>query len=352
MSQVSRVTRNRCEGECAIAVDEGQIFVGGLDVRRQLTAAKRLMGVVPQDIALYPTLSARENLMFWGKMYGLGGRELALRVDEALEIVSLTDRQRERVDTYSGGMKRRINVAAALLHRPELLIMDEPTVGIDPQSRNHILETVRRLARDQGMTVLYTSHYMAEVEYLCQRVAIIDHGRVIAGGSLEEVRRLAGPDTAVRLRVAQPDPALVGALVGAVAGVPGVRRVLEAEDALVVMVSDTAATLAPVLAAVGDAGGGGRSGQQFSFPAGIYGPQWRKNPEGSGSGHGSIESIAGRPAHCGRDCGSGRLRTGSGGWPRPGGPGGDAPREQSGSGRRPRAASGTGPCGRELPSCL
>lgn len=171
---------------------EGEIRVAGLDGGQESMKVRQMMGVVPQDIALYPTLTARENLAFWGQMYGLYGKELTKRVDEALEIVSLTDRQKERIDKYSGGMKRRINIAASLLHHPALLIMDEPTVGIDPQSRNNILETVQHLNSELGMTVIYTSHYMEEVEYLCQRVGIIDHGKLIALGTLDEVRNLAG----------------------------------------------------------------------------------------------------------------------------------------------------------------
>jgi ABC-2 type transport system ATP-binding protein len=127
--------------------------------------------------------------MFWGRMYGVGGSRLKKSVDEVLEIAGLKERSGERIDKYSGGMKRRINVAAALLHKPEVLFMDEPTVGIDPQSRNHILETVRKL-NDEGMTVIYTSHYMEEVEYLCRRVAIMDHGKIIAKGTKEEVKAL------------------------------------------------------------------------------------------------------------------------------------------------------------------
>lgn len=229
---------------------EGEILVGGVDVRRDPMGVRRLMGVVPQDIALYPTLSARENLTFWGQMYGLFGSALASRVDEVLEIVSLADRQKERIETYSGGMKRRINIAASLLHRPELLIMDEPTVGIDPQSRNHILETVKRLNLELGMTVVYTSHYMEEVEYLCQRVGIIDHGRLIALGSLDEVRRLAGSATAIRLKVANPDDELAAAI----GAVPGVSQARVDDGALIALVSETAETLAPMLAAVSGAG--------------------------------------------------------------------------------------------------
>jgi ABC-2 type transport system ATP-binding protein len=229
--------------------NSGEIFVSGLNTREHVMAIKQMMGIVPQDIALYPTLSARENLTFWGAMYGLAGRELAARVDEVLEIVTLTDRQKERIETYSGGMKRRINIAASLLHRPTLLIMDEPTVGIDPQSRNNILDTVRQL-NGQGMTVIYTSHYMEEVEYLCQRVAIIDHGKLIAQGTLPDVRRLVGTDTTVRLKVKEPDAALAAA----VAAVPGVRQARHDDGAVIALIGDSAETLAPLLAAVSDSG--------------------------------------------------------------------------------------------------
>lgn len=225
----------------------GEIRVAGIDALQNTAAAKRVMGVVPQDIALYPTLSARENLSFWGAMYGLSGRELATRVAEALEIVGLTDRQKERIDTYSGGMKRRINIAASLLHRPRLLIMDEPTVGIDPQSRNNILETVRLLNRERGTTVIYTSHYMEEVEFLCDRVGIIDHGQLIAEGSLAEVRQLAGEETTIRLRVPTPTAEMAAAL----QDVSGVRSVRLEETALVALVSSSAETLPGLMAAAG-----------------------------------------------------------------------------------------------------
>ncbi|HLN61938.1 MAG TPA: ABC transporter ATP-binding protein [Symbiobacteriaceae bacterium] len=230
---------------------EGEITVGGINVRANAGAAKKIMGVVPQDIALYPTLSARENLTFWGAMYNLTGKELNSRVDEVLEIVSLTDRQKERINTYSGGMKRRINIAASLLHRPDLLIMDEPTVGIDPQSRNNILETVKHLNQEQGMTVVYTSHYMEEVEYLCKRVGIIDHGKLIAQGSLDDVRKLVGTHTTVRLKVNSPTDEQVQALTR----VTGVKQARRDEAALVALVSDTAETLSPILNAVKAAAG-------------------------------------------------------------------------------------------------
>lgn len=169
-----------------IPYDSGDIKVGGKSVQEYPLDIKRKIGIVPQDIALYPTLSAKENLIFWGKMYGLSRAVAKKRSDEVLAYVGLQDRAKDKVETFSGGMKRRINIGAALMHEPELLIMDEPTVGIDPQSRNHILETVKKL-NEKGMTVIYTSHYMEEVEHLCERVAIVDHGKVIAVGTKTEL---------------------------------------------------------------------------------------------------------------------------------------------------------------------
>ena len=158
----------------------GTATIGGYDLVRQSKQVKQLIGIVPQDLALYPMLNAYDNLIFFGKIYGLGGRLLKERIEQALEIVGLSDRARQRVETFSGGMKRRINIAAALLHRPKLLILDEPTVGVDPQSRAYIFESVRRLNREYGMTVIYTTHYMEEIQTLCGRVAIVDHGKLIA----------------------------------------------------------------------------------------------------------------------------------------------------------------------------
>ncbi|NLD43640.1 MAG: ABC transporter ATP-binding protein [Chloroflexi bacterium] len=167
----------------------GDAQVAGHDLRTALHEAKGSIGLVPQDLALYPTLSARANLEFFGRIYGLGGKVLRERVADVLRIVALTDRADDPVEKYSGGMKRRVNIAAGLLHQPRLLFLDEPTVGVDPQSRNYIFETVMRLNRERGMTVIYTSHYMEEVELLCNRVAIMDQGRIIA---LDTVKNLVG----------------------------------------------------------------------------------------------------------------------------------------------------------------
>jgi ABC-2 type transport system ATP-binding protein len=157
----------------------GTVTVDGLDLEAHTNEVKAKLGLVPQELALYPTLSARDNLSFFGSIYGLGGKNLQERVDAVLELVELTERADEAIETYSGGMKRRVNIAAGLLHQPELLILDEPTVGVDPQSRNAIFEGVEALNRS-GITVIYTTHYMEEAQRLCHRVAIIDEGQIIA----------------------------------------------------------------------------------------------------------------------------------------------------------------------------
>jgi ABC-2 type transport system ATP-binding protein len=159
--------------------DRGRILVEGVELRQQPNGVKGRMGLVPQELALYPTLSARDNLLFFGRIYGLRGRRLRQRVEAVLEVVLLTDRAGDAVTTFSGGMKRRLNIAAGLLHEPDILFLDEPTAGVDPQSRNAIFESVEALNR-AGMTILYTTHYMEEAQRLCHRIAIMDHGRIIA----------------------------------------------------------------------------------------------------------------------------------------------------------------------------
>jgi ABC-2 type transport system ATP-binding protein len=167
-----------------LAPDSGIVRLDGEELEPTNREVRQILGVVPQDLAIYPELTARENLSFFGRLYGIRGRELKERVSEALERTGLSARADDRADTFSGGMKRRLNFGVALLHRPRLLILDEPTVGVDPQSRAHLLECVRTLSHE-GVAAVYASHYMEEVEALCQRVAIIDHGRVLACDQLE-----------------------------------------------------------------------------------------------------------------------------------------------------------------------
>ncbi|HWO26115.1 MAG TPA: ABC transporter ATP-binding protein [Kofleriaceae bacterium] len=164
----------------------GAVAICGIDLAREPFAAKRKLGFVPQELAIYDELSALQNLRYFGALYGLSGAALAARIDWALGVVGLRDRAGDLAKRYSGGMKRRLNLAAGLLHAPELLVLDEPTVGVDPQSRNHIFETVRKLKQD-GMTIVYTTHYMEEVEALCDRVAIIDAGAIVATGTVAEL---------------------------------------------------------------------------------------------------------------------------------------------------------------------
>lgn len=186
----------------------GDVRLNGKSVLKNPDVMRRVLGVVPQKIALYEDLSAFENLKFFGRLYGLSGKKLEERISYVLELVGLADRKNELVKNYSGGMQRRVNLAAAMMHEPKVLIMDEPTVGIDPQSRNHLLETIRKLNREQGMTVLYTSHYMEEVEKLCDRVYIMDHGKVIANGTKEELKAILSEQETVLIEFDQNYPQL------------------------------------------------------------------------------------------------------------------------------------------------
>lgn len=179
----------------------GDARIGGYSIRTQAIEAKRLLGVIPQEIALYQELSARRNLEFFGRMYGLGGKNLGQRVDEVLDFIDLKDRQHDRVDTFSGGMKRRVNIGVGLLHRPQLVYMDEPTVGIDPQNRRRILDTVKRLRDEHQMTILYTTHLMEEAQELSDRVGIIDHGRLIALGTQGDLTQQVGEEDLLLFRI-------------------------------------------------------------------------------------------------------------------------------------------------------
>ncbi len=189
----------------------GSVTIDGHDILKEPQVVKQMNGLVPQDLALYPTLSARANLNFFGRVYGLSGRKLKENVEDVLRVVSLTERADEAIEKYSGGMKRRINIAAGLVHQPRLLFLDEPTVGVDPQSRNHIFESVQRLNRERGMTIVYTSHYMEEVELLCNRVAIIDQGKLIALDTIKNLIAMLGSGV-LRIGLKQVDDALLDKL--------------------------------------------------------------------------------------------------------------------------------------------
>ncbi|EPH96571.1 MULTISPECIES: ABC transporter ATP-binding protein [unclassified Enterococcus] len=187
-----------------LRISKGTIKVFGETVSEQNRKMRKHIGVVPQELALYFDLTARENVAFFGGLYGLRGKELNQAVDRALEAVGLKDREKDKPDTFSGGMQRRLNIAMAIVHSPELVIMDEPTVGIDPQSRNYILETIEQM-RENGTTVIYTSHYMEEVERLADTIVIIDHGKVIAQGSENELVSLITDQKNILIQLVNPD---------------------------------------------------------------------------------------------------------------------------------------------------
>ncbi|HEX2989074.1 MAG TPA: ABC transporter ATP-binding protein [Anaerolineales bacterium] len=232
-----------------LAPTSGEACIMGHSVTKEPEAAKRSLGVVPQDIALYPDLSARENLVFWGKMYGLRGAELKSRVDEVLDVIGLADRQKDHVGKFSGGMKRRVNIGAALLHKPDVVIMDEPTVGIDPQSRRHILENVKELNR-KGMTVLYTTHYMEEAAELSHHIAIMDKGKVIACGTHDELIKVVGEETRIDLTLnAEAENVL-----GAWRGTEGVSRIDATEGKVSALVDDSNRVLPRLFDAASKAG--------------------------------------------------------------------------------------------------
>ena len=229
--------------------DAGDIEVAGAHVDQRATRAKAAIGYVPQEIALYPDLTGRENLRFFARLYGLRGALREQRVDACLELVGLAERADERVDKYSGGMQRRLNIAAGLLHSPRLLVLDEPTVGVDPQSRNAILESIESLATS-GIAVLYTTHYMEEAQRLCDRIGILDEGKLIAEGTRAELVALMGGRDRVRL-TADGDTTLVAE---ALADVDGVEQVTTADGVVDLTVRDARQALPRIFAATSDAG--------------------------------------------------------------------------------------------------
>jgi len=235
---------------CGLVVpDAGSARLDGLDVVQSPVEARKHLGVVPQDVALYTDLSARENLRFFGKLYGLNGPELDNRIVEVLGTVGLSERSKEPVERFSGGMLRRLNIAAGILHKPGVVLLDEPTVGLDPQTRASILDLVRSIAKG-GASVLYTTHYLDEAERLCDRVGIIDHGSILAEGTLDELRRAAGEREIVVLRgTFEPDRAAA-----ALAAVSEVQVIKAGETELLLTLDSAERQLSTLLKTAGELG--------------------------------------------------------------------------------------------------
>jgi len=232
-----------------LEADAGSVQVAGQPMATTSTSAKRAIGLVPQDLAIYPDLTAKENLAFFGSLYGMRGAEADQRIASVLETVGLSDRADDRADEYSGGMKRRLNIGVGLLHQPQLLILDEPTVGVDPQSRNAILESVEALSTE-GMSVLYTTHYMEEAERLCDRVGIIDNGQLVAEGSRRDLVDGIGQNDTVHVSGTGD----LRKATEAVGSTEGVVRAAEAHGVITVVVDRAAARLPAILTACGAAG--------------------------------------------------------------------------------------------------
>jgi ABC-2 type transport system ATP-binding protein len=229
----------------------GDATIGGHSILKEPLEVRKVIGVIPQEIALYNSLSARENLMFWGRMYGMGGKELKARVEEVLSQTGMTEKANKKVETYSGGMKRRVNIAVGLLHKPRLLFMDEPTVGIDPQSRRAILDAVKELNQG-GMTVLYTTHYMEEAQELSDRVGIIDHGELIAIGTQKDLTQMVGEHDLLRIHL--PDGQDCAKLVSGLQTMPDVIKISTTDQQVILMVPEAEAALAPVVTRANELG--------------------------------------------------------------------------------------------------
>ena len=219
---------------CLLHPEEGDARVLGHSIRKDPMGVKSVLGVVPQEIALYEDLSARENLTFWGKMYGLRGARLKQREDEVLEIIGLTDRAKDYIKKYSGGMKRRVNIGIALLHRPQVIYMDEPTAGIDPQSRRSILDSVLKL-KDEGTTVLYTTHYMEEAQEISDHIAIMDYGKLIANGMHEELVKIIGAMDRITVTINTESARVMEAW----KAVKGVKQVTAEDGTLTILADDS-----------------------------------------------------------------------------------------------------------------
>jgi ABC-2 type transport system ATP-binding protein len=240
--------------------DDGEIHVGGVDLDDDPLAARAVIGYVPQEIALYDDLTAVENLRFFGRLQGLPSRRLGSRIESVLEVIGLADRARDRVESFSGGMKRRLNIAVGMLHEPHLLVLDEPTVGVDPQSRNAILESVAELGA-LGLAVLYTTHYMEEAERLCDRIGILDEGRMVAEGTRDELIGRIGENARVRLTGEGP----LASMAQDVRPLDGVLGVEVHDDTLTVM-SPSAHTVLPRLLEAAERDGVRISGLDITEP--------------------------------------------------------------------------------------
>jgi ABC-2 type transport system ATP-binding protein len=232
-----------------LAADSGEVTVAGERMGPNAVAPKRHIGLVPQDLAIYPELSARENLTFFGRLQGMSGHELTGRVTEVLDLLGLADRAKGPTKEFSGGMKRRLNIGIGLLHHPRLLILDEPTVGVDPQSRNAILESVEALSVE-GMAVLYTTHYMEEAERLCDRIGIIDSGRLQAEGTRDQLLRLTGEADTVRIS----GSGIGSGVTEALRALPDVDRVDATPRELTLLVHDAPARVADIVTTSSGAG--------------------------------------------------------------------------------------------------
>ena len=229
----------------------GDATISGHSITKDPMGVRGMIGVVPQDLALYEDLTARENLIFWGQMYNMSGKPLSMRVDEVLEQIGLTDKAKDRVKTYSGGMKRRVNIGVGLLHKPRLLFLDEPTVGIDPQSRRAILDTVKDLNK-QGMTLLYITHYMEEAEELSDRVGIFDHGEMIAIGTQKELTQQVGQAETLILHVGENDDS--EALAKTLKDIQGVQQATAVDHQVSVVCAEAEDVLAAVVTKANERG--------------------------------------------------------------------------------------------------
>jgi len=234
---------------CLLRPEAGDALVMGHSIKSDQMGVKSVLGVVPQEIALYEDMSARENLTFWGKMYGLRGAALKNRVNEILDVIGLADRAKEYIKKYSGGMKRRVNIGIALLHKPQVIFMDEPTVGIDPQSRRNILDSVIELKK-QGTTVLYTTHNMEEAQELSDHIAIMDHGKVIANGTHAELVQIIGASDRISVTINAESARVIEAWKAA----QGVKQVTGNDGTLTILADDSNRVLPRLFEAAANSG--------------------------------------------------------------------------------------------------